>query len=51
MGTKTDAATVFFIIIVVLSVLAGIGVIVFVVLRLVKADEPEKSATNVKEES
>ena len=51
LGTKTDAATVFFIIIVVLSVLAGIGVIVFVVLRLVKADEPEKSATNVKEES
>ena len=51
LGTKTDAATVFFIIIVVLSVLAGIGVIVFVVLRLVKADEPEKRATNVKEES
>lgn len=51
LGSKTDVATVFFIIIVVLSVLAGIGVIVFVVLRLVKADEPEKSVTNVKDES
>ena len=51
LGSKTDVATVFFIIIVVLSVLAGIGVIVFVVLRLVKADETEKSVTNVKDES